>query len=558
MELYNILLVDDETDVLEAMKKKIDWEALGFCLAGTAENGQEALEMAEQLHVDVVMTDIKMPYMDGLTLCKKLKENYRNIKVVIYSGFDDFEFAREAVHLEAEEYLLKPISSKDMENVFGKIKKKLDEEFNQHRNVNKLYEYYRKSLPAMQEQFVMGVLEGKITGERLKNMMEMYELDLNAPYYVVVNLYAEAAVKEQSEKTAQLLNFSLRDMAEEYLKEKMSFYCINYLDEVIFIFMLQEDKEIENVLYHVDQICKMGSRVLDVQVTGAVGQPCNSLDTLLSSYQEAKTAMEYRTILGGSQVLYIKDIEPNPQDSVAFMEYDFQNLVRAVKIGDRKETDEAIQSFMDSLRNGCITPNQYQLICMELSTELMKIGRSYKLRTKQIFGAGEHIPWQELYKHLSVDELESWLREICNNLRHTLRHERSDSTIRLTEQAKAYIGEHYKENDLSAETLCHQLNVSAAYFSTIFKKEVGLSFVAYLTKIRLEHAVELLRTTEDKTYVIAEAVGYTEPNYFSYVFKSSMGFLLQNTVQIWRWKQTGKIRTYEIYKRKTEAVWRIF
>lgn len=523
MELYNILLVDDETDVLEAMKKKIDWEALGFCLAGTAENGQEALEMAEQLHVDVVMTDIKMPYMDGLTLCKKLKENYRNIKVVIYSGFDDFEFAREAVHLEAEEYLLKPISSKDMENVFGKIKKKLDEEFNQHRNVNKLYEYYRKSLPAMQEQFVMGVLEGKITGERLKNMMEMYELDLNAPYYVVVNLYAEAAVKEQSEKTAQLLNFSLRDMAEEYLKEKMSFYCINYLDEVIFIFMLQEDKEIENVLYHVDQICKMGSRVLDVQVTGAVGQPCNSLDTLLSSYQEAKTAMEYRTILGGSQVLYIKDIEPNPQDSVAFMEYDFQNLVRAVKIGDRKETDEAIQSFMDSLRNGCITPNQYQLICMELSTELMKIGRSYKLRTKQIFGAGEHIPWQELYKHLSVDELESWLREICNNLRHTLRHERSDSTIRLTEQAKAYIGEHYKENDLSAETLCHQLNVSAAYFSTIFKKEVGLSFVAYLTKIRLEHAVELLRTTEDKTYVIAEAVGYTESNYFSYVFKKQYG-----------------------------------
>lgn len=523
MELYNILLVDDETDVLEAMKKKIDWEALGFCLAGTAENGQEALEMAEQLHVDVVMTDIKMPYMDGLTLCKKLKENYRNIKVVIYSGFDDFKFAREAVHLEAEEYLLKPISSKDMENVFGKIKKKLDEEFNQHRNVNKLYEYYRKSLPAMQEQFVMGVLEGKITGERLKNMMEMYELDLNAPYYVVVNLYAEAAVKEQSEKTAQLLNFSLRDMAEEYLKEKMSFYCINYLDEVIFIFMLQEDKEIENVLYHVDQICKMGSRVLDAQVTGAVGQPCNSLDTLLSSYQEAKTAMEYRTILGGSQVLYIKDIEPNPQDSVAFMEYDFQNLVRAVKIGDRKETDEAIQSFMDSLRNGCITPNQYQLICMELSTELMKIGRSYKLRTKQIFGAGEHIPWQELYKHLSVDELESWLREICNNLRHTLRHERSDSTIRLTEQAKAYIGEHYKENDLSAETLCHQLNVSAAYFSTIFKKEVGLSFVAYLTKIRLEHAVELLRTTEDKTYVIAEAVGYTEPNYFSYVFKKQYG-----------------------------------
>lgn len=95
--------------------------------------------------------------------------------------------------------------------------------------------------------------------------------------------------------------------------------------------------------------------------------------------------------------------------------------------------------------------------------------------------------------------------------------------MKLTEQAKAYINEHYMENDLSADTLCRHLNVSAAYFSTIFKKEVGQSFVAYLTKVRLEHAVELLRTTEDKTYVIAEEVGYTEPNYFSYVFKKEYG-----------------------------------
>ena len=140
MELYKILLVDDEADVLQAMKKKIDWEALGFCLAGTAENGQEALEMAEQLHIDVVMTDIKMPYMDGLTLCKNLKQSYRNMKVIIYSGFDDFEFAREAVHLEAEEYLLKPISAGDMEAALSKVRKKLDQEYDEYRNLNRLSE----------------------------------------------------------------------------------------------------------------------------------------------------------------------------------------------------------------------------------------------------------------------------------------------------------------------------------------------------------------------------------------------------------------------------------
>lgn len=528
MELYNILLVDDEADVLQAMKKKIDWEAMGFSLAGTAENGQEALEMADQLHIDVVMTDIKMPYMDGLTLCRKLKENYRNMKVVIYSGFDDFEYAREAVHLEAEEYLLKPISSKDMEAVLTKIRKKLDEEFDEHRNMNKLYEYYQKSLPAMQEQLVLSILEGKVTGERAKSMLQTYEMDLAAPYYVVATLYAEENSRDLQDKrfpiqTGQLLTLSLKDMTQDYLREHMSFYSIIYLDELIVVYMLKEKRDMEEVLYHLDQVCKMGSRMLKTPVTAAVGQMCNSLDSLTTSYQEARNAMEYRTIMGNNQVLYIRDIEPSPKDSVSLMEYDFQNLMRAVKLGDREETNEAIRKFMESIRGAALTPNQYQLICMELSTELMKIGRSYKLRTKQIFGEGNHIPWQEIYRHLSVDELESWLQEICTNLRHTLRHERTDSTIRLTEQAKAYIEEHYMENDLSAETLCHYLNVSAAYFSTIFKKEVGLSFVSYLTKIRLEHAVELLRTTEDKTYVIANEVGYTEPNYFSYVFKKEYG-----------------------------------
>lgn len=523
MELYNILLVDDEADVLRAMKRRIDWEEKGFCLVGTAENGQEALEMTEQLHVDVVMTDIKMPYMDGLTLCKKLKENYRNMKVIIYSGFDDFELAREAVHLEAEEYLLKPISSKDMERVLDNVKKKLDEEFAEHRNMNKLYDYYKKSLPVMQEQLVMSILEGKVMGIRGKTMMETYELNLDAPYYVVGTFCADMINRETEGTNIQILNLTLRDMAKEYLEEHFKFYSLIFLNEIIFVFMLPAKDEINKLLYHLEQICKMVSRMLKISMTAAVGQICDSIDLLSRSYEEARNAMEYRSILADSQVLYICDIEPNPKDSVDFMEYDFQNLVRAIKFGDRKEVDKAISRFMENLKSVPVTAYQYQLICMELSTELMKIGRSYKLHTKEIFGSGEYISWQELYKHITIEELESWLGQICRNLRHTLQHKRSDSTMKFTEHAKAYIDAHYQESDLSAETLCHELNVSAAYFSTIFKKEVGLSFVAYLTKVRLDRAVELLCTTEDKTYIIAEAVGYTEPNYFSYVFKKKYG-----------------------------------
>lgn len=522
MELYNVLLVDDEADVLQAMKKKIDWEALGFCLAGTAENGQEALEMAEQLHIDVVMTDIKMPYMDGLTLCKNLKQSYRNMKVIIYSGFDDFEFAREAVHLEAEEYLLKPISAGDMEAAFSKVRKKLDQEYDEYRNLNRLSEYYRKSLPAMREQLVMGILEGRIAGERARAMMETYEICLDSPFYVVAALYMDVNPREEQPQPAQLFTLSLKDMVQDYLKNRTRFFSTAFLDQVIVIFMLDEREEIDQVLYHLDQICKMGFRVLKSSVTAAVGQICANTEALHTSYEEAVNAMEYRSILGSGQVLYINDIEPCSEENILVTEHEFQNLVHAVKLGNRDETNAAIAQIMDSIRKEPISPGQYQLLFMELLSELMKIGRAYKLHPNQIFG--EHAgSWQELYRMVTVDELEGWLQEVCTNLRHVLRHERRDSAARLTEQAKAYIEEHYKESDLSADSLCRCLNVSAAYFSTIFKREVGMSFVAYLTKIRLEHALELLRTTEDKTYIIASRVGYMEPNYFSYVFKKQYG-----------------------------------
>lgn len=522
MELYNVLLVDDEADVLQAMKKKIDWEALGFCLAGTAENGQEALEMAEQLHIDVVMTDIKMPYMDGLTLCKNLKQSYRNMKVIIYSGFDDFEFAREAVHLEAEEYLLKPISAGDMEAAFSKVRKKLDQEYDEYRNLNRLSEYYRKSLPAMREQLVMGILEGRIAGERARAMMETYEICLDSPFYVVAALYMDVNPREEQPQPAQLFTLSLKDMVQDYLKNRTRFFSTAFLDKVIVIFMLDEREEIDQVLYHLDQICKMGFHVLKSSVTAAVGQICANTDALHTSYEEAVNAMEYRSILGSGQVLYINDIEPCSEENILVTEHEFQNLVHAVKLGNRDETNAAIAQIMDSIRKEPISPGQYQLLFMELLSELMKIGRAYKLHPNQIFG--EHAgSWQELYRMVTVDELEGWLQEVCTNLRHVLRHERRDSAARLTEQAKAYIEEHYKESDLSADSLCRCLNVSAAYFSTIFKREVGMSFVAYLTKIRLEHALELLRTTEDKTYIIASRVGYMEPNYFSYVFKKQYG-----------------------------------
>ena len=191
MALYGVMLVDDEEAVRQAIASKLEWEKIGFEVIATAENGEEALELAEKLRPDVVMTDIKMPFMDGLTLCHKLKERQRDTRIVIFSGFDEFEYAREAIKLEVEEYILKPIDSEELENVFLRIKKNLDAEIDEKRNHEKLYEYYQKSLPVMKEQFMAGLMEGKLSGELIEEMNSSYEVNLNAPYYAVTVFCAD-------------------------------------------------------------------------------------------------------------------------------------------------------------------------------------------------------------------------------------------------------------------------------------------------------------------------------------------------------------------------------
>ena len=148
---YSCMLVDDEEDVINAIRRTIDWESLGFSVPTEAHNGLEALEFAEDSAPDVVLTDIKMPYMDGLELAHRLKELYPNIRIVVFSGFDEFEYAREALRLEAEEYILKPIHAAELSKLFLRIRERLDAERAERQNVEQLRAYYEKSLPRLQE-----------------------------------------------------------------------------------------------------------------------------------------------------------------------------------------------------------------------------------------------------------------------------------------------------------------------------------------------------------------------------------------------------------------------
>ncbi|MBR4169518.1 MAG: response regulator, partial [Lachnospiraceae bacterium] len=167
MNLYKVMLVDDEADAREAIAKCVDWNAIGYQVVAEAENGEDALEKAEQYAPDVVLTDIQMPFMDGLTFCRKLKSIMPETRIIIFSGYDEFEYAQEAIRLEAEEYILKPINADELIKVFAKIRERLDEDFDRRHNIDRLKRFYQDSLPILKEQFLIGVLEGRLSTEQI-------------------------------------------------------------------------------------------------------------------------------------------------------------------------------------------------------------------------------------------------------------------------------------------------------------------------------------------------------------------------------------------------------
>lgn len=165
MEQYKVILVDDEAEVIDIMEAKIRWSELGFEVVGSAKNGVKALELVEKLQPDVVLTDIRMPYMDGLELSRKLNQDYPNIYIILCTGFDEFEYAKEAVHLDIKEYLLKPISAAELSESLMRLKENLDKEREEKLNVRKLENYFQESLPALQSNLFISLMEGRVSEE---------------------------------------------------------------------------------------------------------------------------------------------------------------------------------------------------------------------------------------------------------------------------------------------------------------------------------------------------------------------------------------------------------
>ena len=500
MELYRVLLVDDEEDIREGISRKMDWLGLGFSLVGEAANGQDALELAESLRPDVILTDIKMPFMDGLELCRILTDRLPAARFVVFSGFDAFEYAKQAIQMNVVEYILKPINADELSAVLRRLKDQLDRERAERRNVELLRSRYMENLPILRELFYANLLDGRIEPGTERDRAAHLDIDLQGEEWAVGLAYIG------SDRRDALSTLSIQNLLEETLTAdrcKLSLYN----DWVAVIVSLTESFTIYDLIRVLDRVCTLAASYLGLTLTVGVGAPCKELSGMARSAAEARTALEYRSMVGRGQVIYIGDLEPDGGQVLTFEEADERTLTAAVRLGSEQEVRDAAAALAGKIREANPSAGQYNLFLMELVTHLMKMTRRSGVGVEEVFGTGFSLPIQDSALP-SLEELEDWCAERYLRLRTLIRRRQTDSAGQTVETAKEYIRQHYAESDLSVEKLCAYLHLSSTYFSTLFKRETGTSFTAYVTTVRMEAAAEAIRGTEEKTYLIAQRCGY--------------------------------------------------
>lgn len=517
MEQYRVMLVDDEEEIRMGISRRIDWEKLGFLLVGEAQNGVEALELCEQIRPDVVITDIKMPFMDGLELGRRLRQVLPAAKLLILTGFDDFEYARQAVSINVFEYLLKPVDAEELSLVLGRLHEEIDKRRAELRDAEQLRRQYEENLPVLRGMFYTRLLDGSFRADQVYDRAARYELVLSGEKWAAALVH----VGKMGGDVDELVFLTLQSFFSQHFDlPGCTIHTLIYMDHLAVIAALEKNVTVYPFLNELERVRRLTESETQLRLTIGVGKLVDRPWELSTSVQGARSALDYRVLLGSGRTIYIQDVEPVQDRELSFNENDEQDLITALKVGTEEQVRQTVGTLMEKVKSASI--GQCQMFFLDWMNCLLKVARDGQIPAEEIFGP-EGIRMEKLSDFSSPGQMGSWCCDHCLCLWELLGKRRNDSTWNLMDQAKEYILSHYQESDLSVDSLCCHLHLSSAYFSTLFKKNTGMSFTSYVTKVRMEAAVQLLRDTDEKTYQIAEKIGYLDPNYFSYVFKRYFG-----------------------------------
>ena len=303
MRTFSIILADDEQNILYGMEKGINWEKLGFTVAGTAQNGKEVLEMMDDLHPDLVISDIKMPFMDGLELAKTIHENYMNTKVILFSGWDDFEYARLAISYGVSEYIMKPIDYDEMNKLLTNMHQTLEEEYNEKINWTRLEYAYLKSLPLLRQQFFTQLVLGTMNQEECNQQIKNLGLELENKDYCII------AVKIQKADYNDVFSaLSIKETLKESLDKISKVYEFGVGDKEIFLLTGDQKHEVGKITRSIQETSIMITRIFNVHISCGISDCVEKLEDIPNIYTQAMDALEYNLVVPDECYTYYNDL----------------------------------------------------------------------------------------------------------------------------------------------------------------------------------------------------------------------------------------------------------
>lgn len=529
-----VFLVEDEMLIREGVKNSIEWKEEGYEFVGEASDGELALPAIIKEKPDIVITDIRMPFMDGLELSRMIRKGLPSVKIVILSGYDDFSYAKEAIGIGVTEYLLKPISSEKLLETLNGISEKIKQEQEDRDAQETYYKEMQENMELRKMKFFAKLVSGELSLAEAMEEGKEFDMNLSAREYTII-LFKISLIKEGNAEQQDFIDaFGKIKDATLNLEAVYSFQ--RSLDGWAFLIMADDDGVLEE---RVEKLKKMLEEIVseysNIEFFGGIGEKVLRLRELGKSFEQADKAFAARFTHEPNQIIDAEQIR-NVSNGTEFDVNNFGQLEKSRKVlekflnsGAKEEIHSFVNAFTDEISDDnfkSLIICQYLLMNIYVTVmsfcEKMIMDSGNTLNQENVSKRGE-----ELKQVIATVRTRDDIKEYVDNLLSHAIEVRNEASKRrysdIIQTAKDEIETKYMEESISLNSVAAIVGMSPSYFSTVFSKEIGHTFVEYLTMVRIDKAKEMLTCTDMKTSEIGYEVGYKDSHYFSYIFKKTAG-----------------------------------
>ena len=523
-----VFLVEDEMVIRNGIVKSINWEKEGYRLVGEASDGELAYPMILKEKPDILLTDIKMPFMDGLELSRLVKQELPDTKILIFSGYDEFEYAKEAIRIGVTEYLLKPVPSEQLLEVMRRISKQIEQDREEREILRQYQEDMKENVERERQNFFSHVIRGEVSiGEAVKNGKK-YGMDLSAGFYSIIlfkifSTPEENIVSEHIWKICEKIETKVDEIPYAY-------YFQRGIDGWVFLLTAESKEQMEERQKNLcDCLAEIMKNERKVEYFGGIGKPVERIRNLGQSFRDAERIFAERFTRQSNQFLsgfekmdVYKDDEFQIKD-LGDVGKSREMIEKFLNNGTKEELEEFMDTYFIRMKEDKLQSTlmrQYiimdiYIVIMSFCEKIDAVNHDYQQETEKLKYTIQNMN--------SVPEIRLYITYMLNQaieLRDSISKKRYADIIKAAEKM---ISEHYMSEEISLNSVADSVGMSPSYFSSVFSKESGKTFVEFLTETRMEKAKELLMCSALKTSEIGYEVGYKDPHYFSYIFKKTQG-----------------------------------